>query len=62
MENACRFKVVDTGAGLTWSREFISHHASREAAAQAYIDACAAAGIAHGLLNVFRVRDLAVAA
>jgi len=57
-----RYKVIDTGPGFTWQREYLSRAGTRPAAEQEYRAACAAAGIAPGLLIVARVRDLAVAA
>lgn len=64
MEQQRRFKILDTGPGFTWSREWIapSTCASRAQAQEQYLDACEAAGVIVGMLNIFRVRDLAVAA
>ncbi|WP_161782637.1 hypothetical protein [Bordetella bronchiseptica] len=51
-----RFKIVDTGPAFTWCRETFIEASDRDAAQEAYIDQCEAAGIAHGSLNVLRTR------
>lgn len=59
MEDCRRFKIIDSGPGFAWHREFISRAPSRDGARQEYLAACREARLVPGAVHVFNVRDLA---